>query len=194
MADIQTLEKVYRALPQHDHDFALSLISQGSRRTLSEKQQAWVERLIAKAKNVAPVQKTEEKVELSGINGLFDKARQHLKFPAIVLATDDALLRLKPAGSSSRYPGTINIVRETDREWLGRIHLDGRFEPSRRAGTDPKAVVPHLQKFARDPMTGAKESAKLTGKCVFCNTKITDERSTNVGYGKICAARYGLPY
>ena len=34
----------------------------------------------------------------------------------------------------------------------------------------------------------------LTGRCVFCSRKLTDERSIEVGYGQTCAAREGLPW
>lgn len=34
----------------------------------------------------------------------------------------------------------------------------------------------------------------LTGTCVFCSRKLTDERSIEVGYGPICAEREGLPW
>jgi hypothetical protein len=194
-AQIDVLATVYKTLPVNDHDFAQSLISQGRRRPLSEKQSAWVLRLIAKAKGDDPVKAVvETKIDMSGIVSLFDTASKHLKRPSIVLATEAQHLRLNRAGETARFPDTINVIRESDREWLGRVHLDGRFEVSKRSGVDPQTLIPHLQHFAADPVTGAKESARLTGKCCFCNTRITDERSTNVGYGPICAKRFGLKY
>lgn len=43
----------------------------------------------------------------------------------------------------------------------------------------------------------AEEAAKFgyqTGACVFCQRKLTDERSIAVGYGPTCAARQNLPW
>lgn len=34
----------------------------------------------------------------------------------------------------------------------------------------------------------------LYGKCVYCHLRLTDDRSTAVGYGKDCAAKHSLPW
>lgn len=49
---------------------------------------------------------------------------------------------------------------------------------------------------AADRLT-AEDAAKfghLTGQCVFCARRLTDERSIAVGYGPVCAEREGLPW
>jgi hypothetical protein len=56
--------------------------------------------------------------------------------------------------------------------------------------------------YAPGSMKGARhltaEEAKAYGDthhaCVFCATPLTDERSTEKGYGPICADRYALPW
>lgn len=43
----------------------------------------------------------------------------------------------------------------------------------------------------------AEEAARfghLTGTCVYCQRRLTDERSIRVGYGPTCATNYGLPW
>ena len=43
----------------------------------------------------------------------------------------------------------------------------------------------------------AEDAAALghsTHHCVFCSLELTDERSTIVGYGPICAGKHGLPW
>lgn len=48
-----------------------------------------------------------------------------------------------------------------------------------------------------DDMIDAVEAAafgKLTGQCVYCAQKLTDERSLSVGYGPTCAENNGLPW
>ena len=51
-----------------------------------------------------------------------------------------------------------------------------------------------LVALATDPAKVAAEHGKLTGKCCFCNRKLDDKRSTEVGYGPICAEHYSLPW
>jgi len=33
-----------------------------------------------------------------------------------------------------------------------------------------------------------------TGNCCFCRRELTDKRSTEVGYGPICADHFSLPW
>jgi hypothetical protein len=143
--------------------------------------------------------------DLSGILALFGKARQHLKFPAISLVVrmaDEAELaiRVNVAGAQARVPGSLTVVdSERDeatgrRDWLGRIHLDGTFEVSRSGRAYMPALLDRLQAFAADPAKIAGEDGRLHGRCCFCRIALSDERSTFVGYGRICASRYGLPW
>ena len=53
-------------------------------------------------------------------------------------------------------------------------------------------MEPHLKAFAADPETVAAQYGSLTGNCCFCGRKLTDDRSTNVGYGPVCADKFGL--
>lgn len=91
-------------------------------------------------------------------------------------------------------PGSINVAQEYKGGfWYGRIHRDGNFEPCQRI-EQPTSLVPALKAFAADPARVAAEHGKLTGKCCFCNSALTDPRSTAVGYGKTCASHFGLPW
>lgn len=178
--------------------------NQGKKRpmdTLSGAQWWWLNHKIEKAaERTAPVER--EKVEIGeckGIIRLFDKAKQHLKKPAVVVAHaaedgDTVLIRLKPASPNGRSPDSIDVMRYEDRAWLGRIHKDGQFELASKMKAEAREVAPALRRFAADPVTGAKESARLTGRCCFCHTPLKDERSTSVGYGPICADHYNLPW
>jgi hypothetical protein len=49
-------------------------------------------------------------------------------------------------------------------------------------------------RFICDPVEGARDFSRLTGNCSFCNLPLTDDRSQIIGYGKRCAAKYGLPW
>jgi hypothetical protein len=154
---------------------------------------------------------------LDGIIALFDKAAARLKFPAVVLDVpgyEDGV-RISRAGARAKFPGTLNVTNgakddsEYGRTWFGRVGLDGKYAPSRDATPEIAAA---LKAFAADPVKVAtaygrvKRSQievrnadgtvgfKLVGQCCFCRKALTDERSTDVGYGKICAGHYGLPW
>jgi hypothetical protein len=142
------------------------------------------------------------KVEIGSLDGilqLFNLAANHLKFPAVVLNVPGYAdgVRVSRAGQRAKLPGTLNVTNgakddsEYGRTWFGRVTLDGQFSPSRDA---TPAIAEALKAFAADPAKVASEYGRLTGICCFCRKALTDERSTAVGYGKICAGHYGLPW
>lgn len=147
--------------------------------------------------------------DLGGILRLFDSAKKHLKRPAIVLALPHpdnrdkygGAIRINVAGERAHVPGSLTVLdgerdEEGQRDWYGRILLDGTYQPSRTCAVGQLAtrIIDRLREFAADPDGVAKHSAKLTGRCVYCNRALDDERSTAVGYGKTCAARYSRPW
>ncbi len=149
--------------------------------------------------------------DLSAINALFDKARQHLKFPAIVMSVPAAnmmLVRISVAGAQAKHPGTLNVTSGEKpieelfngrRAWYGRVMKNGDYVPANDVGDKvakdaPNAITERLKAFAADPAGIAAEHGRLTGRCCFCNKHLQDERSTAVGYGATCASHYGLPW
>jgi hypothetical protein len=197
---VQTLRDNIANLVIRDQSFAQSLLGQLDRQGLSNSQLFWLNKLSEKATATPEPEREKTKVgDLKGIMGLFDKAQEHLKFPAIVLAVraDEGYneYRLSVAGDRARVPGSINVTN-TDKPqstWFGRILQTGEFEASPRDAT-PANLIPGLARFAADPARVASESGRLTGRCCFCNKGLTDERSTEVGYGPICAKHYDLPW
>ena len=134
--------------------------------------------------------------DLSGVMALFDKARQHLARPAIVLQGEGAELRLSLAGQGARVPDSLNVATNQgygSSKWFGRILQDGVFEASPREPTPPW-LVGLLQRFAADPAKVAAESGHMTGKCCFCSRPLSDELSTAIGYGKKCAENFSVPW
>ncbi len=193
---IQTLRQNISNLTDKDRTFALDLCASVERRgSASEKQFFWLEKLANSAVNGYAKRETAAIGDLTGITSLFDKARQRLKQPAIVLGIGDQEIRLSIAGPNARVPGSINVCANEGfgSDWFGRILKEGNFEASPRCST-PAGLVEGLRRFAADPVGVAKDHARLAGKCCFCNTALTDERSTAVGYGPTCAKNYGLPY
>lgn len=138
---------------------------------------------------------------MASVLALFAKAKTHLKYPAIVLSVPEAdmTLRLSVAGPRAKVPGSITVLtaeRNGDggRAWIGRIHTDGTFEISPRVNGKEGTITARLEAFAADPAKVAAEHGHLTGACCFCNKALTDERSTEVGYGPVCAGHFDLPW
>jgi len=114
-----------------------------------------------------------------------------LKHPkARFLAPGGGELRLSLAGERSKVPGSIQVyVRDG---WVGRVEPpDGRI-----AGplAQDQALVDVLLLIARDPAAAAKEYGALMCKCSFCGLPLTDDGSVEVGYGPVCAKKWGLPW
>ena len=97
-------------------------------------------------------------------------------------------MRLYLAGETSKTPGVLQILIAD--QWIGRIAPDGTLSGPRV--TTEVAVA--LQRIADAPAIAAKQYAALTSRCSFCNLELTDAGSVLVGYGPICAERYGLPH
>jgi hypothetical protein len=135
--------------------------------------------------------------EMSEIQKLFTTASQHLKKPSIKINTGSGVgLSLKP---SIKNNGNIFVASDKGTGWsskfFGTIFTDGTFKP--KLGVSPSVidmVKATLLTFAADPAGVAAEYGKLHGKCCFCNKGLSDEKSTSVGYGPICAGHFGLPW
>lgn len=195
-ANISALEAALPRLGASDQRFARSLIEAARKYgNLTPKQWPWVGKLVERANAPAPV--AVQVGDMKPVLAIFDRAADHLKFPAIVLGVAGVgEVRLTRAGARAKVPGSITVTSARDeatgeRDWFGRVLVDGRYEPSRNA---PAGIEAHLRRFAAEPAKVAAEHGRLTGRCCFCNQALKDERSTAVGYGKTCAGHYGMPW
>ena len=136
-------------------------------------------------------------IKLEGLSQIF-KMFAHatetgkLKRPAIRLANEDGQhLHLSLAGAASRNAGYVYVKADSGYEatYFGKISPEGRFQ---RAGGCTDAVEKLLQDFAANPEELATKYGRLTGCCAFCSRKLTDARSTQVGFGPVCAEKFGL--
>lgn len=195
---VQDLQKVIDRVPATKKDFAKSLVS--ATYVLSDKQLYWVDKLTQLALGQGNHErKTADVGDMTGIIELFDRAKQHLKFPAIVLSCPGAeTLRINVAGQSARVPGSVNVAsyehHGDNRTWFGRVHRNGKYEASASGEAIIGIISARLREFAAHPTAVAAEHGRLTGRCCFCNQGLKDERSTEVGYGPVCAKHYGLAW
>ncbi|HZV20878.1 MAG TPA: DUF6011 domain-containing protein [Hyphomicrobiales bacterium] len=197
-ASIEALKSAVPQLSPSDQCFANDLLySFHNRGKLSEKQWFWVDKLAKRASEPKPERIKTKVGDLAGVLDLFAKAKRKLKRPAIVLSVADlGEIRICVAGETARVPGSLNVKDNApwgEGNWYGRILLDGHFEASPKVET-PAPLLPKLKAFAAEPAKVAAEHGRLTGRCCFCGTALTDERSTAVGYGKTCSLNWGLPY
>jgi Family of unknown function (DUF6011) len=132
---------------------------------------------------------------MSAIQGLFAKASAHLKKPSIKINIGGVALMLK---ASVKTPGNVMVLSDGSyysNVFYGAIHADGVFKPKVGLSPDLKdKVIAALKLFSADPAGVAAQYGKLHGKCCFCHKGLSDEKSTSVGYGPVCAGHYGLPW
>lgn len=151
----------------------------------------------AAARAAANARPTAPAVRANGapIAAFIRAARERgLKFPkARFLAPDGhGELLLTLAKDTGFNPGAVYVKLNGD--YIGKIMADGTVggELAQRAD-----ILATLNVVAENPAEAAKAYGKLTGRCSFCDARLTDDRSgssVEVGYGPICAKRYGLPH
>ena len=126
-------------------------------------------------------------VNLSALVAFLKAARERgLKFPKVRFAAPgNGELLLSLAGDTSRNPGAVYV--KLNGEYVGKVAADG-------AAYGIDALVPTLKAITADPAAAGAAYGALTGRCSFCGLGLTDEGSVEVGYGPVCAKRYGLPH
>ena len=194
------LKEQLTKLPAKDQDFAASLLDQLERKgKLSDKQWFWVDTLAARI-GAGPAEPASVDVgDFAGVVTLFTKAKQHLKYPRIRLRLPDGRpLVLALAGPGSSRAGWVTM---TDGRPFGENLFYGRVSPSGNWEMGQAideivgdAVAELLHRLAADPEQVASSYGKLTGCCCFCTSQLSDPKSTEVGYGPVCAKRWGLPW
>ena len=130
-------------------------------------------------------------VNATGIVGFLTAAKARgLKFPkARFLTSTGEQISLAMAGSTSRYPGAVQV--KVAGEWVGRIEATGAAVGKL---AHDMSLLSTLGTISENPAVAAKAYAALTCSCSFCNLKLTDAGSVEVGYGPICAGHWGLPH
>lgn len=87
----------------------------------------------------------------------------------------------------SGHPVTVFLGRKN----VGVFARRGAMRLTHEA---PIGLVQALKDLAHDPVAFLAERGREEGECSFCRRALTDERSLEVGYGPICAQRYGLAW
>lgn len=130
---------------------------------------------------------------------MFDKAAENLKFPRMQLEHESTTIRMIRCGPNSRYHGGINV--EVNGNWFGRIERDGNMygyghQQLRREniGYEVLPIFEYLLAFSENPTLHARVHGQRYNYCCFCCRELNNTVSVELGYGPICADKYGLPH
>jgi hypothetical protein len=182
-------------IPAKSVSFAADLVRKSQIKPLSEKQMFWVEKLADEAERPAPTT-TQVRGAVAEISSLFERASANgLKYPKIHLETDNGhSVRLSRAGERSKYVGQIMVTDGMpfgSNKFFGRIDEAGNLTEGRDMTRDVGRLI---ENFAADPAGIASIHGRRTGNCCFCHKELTTTESLAVGYGPVCADKFGLPW
>lgn len=115
--------------------------------------------------------------------------------PKIVLETSNGMpVMFAPAPPSGRNAGCVYVSNgeaEPANVYYGKITPNGKFEPAKACSDEIRDLIVAL---AKDPVGVARAYGLATKYCCFCAAELTAGESQAVGYGPICAEKYGLPW
>lgn len=191
---IEQLKLVEAKLSGRGRDFAQSLIKQfEDRGMLSDKQMYWVGELIKQANQPKQAKQVED-LDGSRIVNMFVQASAKLKRMKIELKAGDQRVVFKRAGEHSKYNGSIMVTdgkQFGEAKFFGVIDLEGKFNRGRDCTQE---VIELIKNFAQEPEQVAQQFGRENHVCCFCMRALKDKRSTDMGYGPICAENYGLQW
>lgn len=135
--------------------------------------------------------------DFTSVVELFDRAFESgRKYPKLFFAVGTQRFQLHRTGSG-RFPGSIFM--KVGGTAIGRIHRDGKVEIMSRGwdtltDDDRQVVLLTLLSLQTDVVTAGSVHGHKHGWCCFCGRELETDASLTVGYGPICADRYGLPW
>lgn len=181
-------------LSRKDREFACSLIQSFNRYgRLTDRQMPWVQTLIQRASEPRPEPVVYTTRDFKPIQDLFDLASKSLKRIKIKLQTASGQsVVIHRAGAMSKYQHQILITDGApfgQNKFFGRVDTTGEFFAT---GAATQEVCQLVKEFSENPAESAGRYGRLTGGCSFCLHGLKDQRSTQVGYGPVCAKRFGL--
>lgn len=180
-------EAIQKIAQLKHNNFAKDLVYKYHRGGLSHAQLAWT--------HVLAVEGEQPKLStsvgsMSELVKLLKQAQTKLTWPKVRLIANGVEYLLRVAGERSKSPGWVT-VSTTSKDYCGKVSPSGEFYP---VGNQPGELITALKQFSDNPVAAAKVYAKLTCSCCFCGLALTDDRSTEAGYGPVCAENWNLPW
>lgn len=176
--------------------YAEALVRWSRPQDLTPQQQAQAEvRQDAAASNSEQRRVFMTGLSLARISQLMQAAQRNgLRWPKIRLQRGEWKIRVYPAPSSSRNAGSYYVKASSGTRtgiYCGRIDPSGAFMPTDDCPLD---VSMALREFNDNPLRVATAYGHATSHCCFCGRPLTDARSVAMGYGPVCAERFGLEW
>lgn len=179
----EAFSKLGEIAEKKSNDFIDSLLKTGRKGRLSSCQKYWVHKIVMDAEKPEALKIPAEKVWEIFLNAL----ESGLKYPKISLPFSCVI-------SWSPSKGTCSVrIRGKISDYVGKLHKDGFFiwrDPAEL----PDGFLEMLREFCADPKKFGATYGIETGNCCFCSRELTTTESVSVGYGPICATRWGLPW
>ena len=115
---------------------------------------------------------------------LFNRAAEHLRYPAINLVSKDG-------HKISIYRATKGYIAiKVDGEYVGKlVSADAQI-----ILYSAKELLPVIDALLSNPITESALRGREYGRCCFCNRELDNKVSILHGYGPICAEKWGLPW
>lgn len=108
----------------------------------------------------------------------------------ILLPVGDKVIKLYPAGPSSRHAGDIQVASEHfGGDYYGR--LDGRTGEADSRLAQHADILAVLYELEQNPSEKIREFSQIMGRCGICGRGLTNEKSRLQGIGPICAQKVG---
>lgn len=168
--------------------FAQDLARTYINRSWSPAQRAWAHKLANEGERPAAPAASET---FPGLADRLHTAGRAVNYPTVFIHGVEATLMTggKNAGKirvtdGGRYPNNVfHGWMDRDGELRGRGANDEAVLSALRVMNDTEALADAAGTIGRE-----------TGSCCFCGRELTHGDSLTVGYGPICAGRYGLPH
>lgn len=192
-----TIEQIEtaRLLAKNDweENFVESIVEQiHEGRNISDKQMAIIERILGNAtkgkkgegKSFRPEPQGEG--EFPKVSQLLQLAGKKLKYPKITFSVANQQVVVSLAPSHGKNPGAAYI--KVDGDYYGKVSANGHLT----AYNEVTGIRTFLEDMNEDASMAARVYGHRTGRCCFCNAKLTTHESSSHGYGPVCAKNYGL--
>lgn len=106
---------------------------------------------------------------------------------------------VKPKVEIEQEPVPVGVHVHNDQHYFVKKSKNDRFyallfDPSTGRWNYAPGAIRHLSESTVITAEQAAAFGHSYGRCVFCHKQLSDERSTEVGYGGTCAKKYHLPW
>lgn len=128
-----------------------------------------------------PLPEPANAVDLSALVRMFGNVNGRLQQPQI---------RVRGLRFAPRAAGGLRVTSNGG-AWLGNTDAAGMLSLELVRSEEHRNA---LRAIAANAVQVTAEEGRRTGRCCYCRRPLTDHRSTDVGYGPVCASTFGLPW